>query len=42
MVCGASDAGRLTTRCIAFSHQDYDRLSAAAKKFIAYIIHHVK
>ena len=30
------------TWSIAFIHQDYERLSAAAKKFIAYIIGHVK
>ena len=30
------------TWSIAFIHQDYEKLSAAAKKFIAYIIHHVK
>lgn len=30
------------TWSIAFIHQDYEKLSAAAKKFIAYIIDHVK
>ena len=30
------------TWSIAFIHQDYEKLSAAAKKFIAYIVEHVK
>ena len=30
------------TWSIAFIHQDYEKLGAAAKKFIAYIIDHVK
>ena len=30
------------TWSIAFIHQDYEKLSAAAKKFIAYLVEHVK